>query len=647
MQPRFLQRRGNPATCFAFARQAARFLAVPTAAALTMAVAYAALPSSPARAASTDTLVYKFAQSSESTVGVGPDGRLAQGSDGNFYGVLINTIPILGEEGRGGSIYKVTPAGAITVLYRFDKSTIPGDIYCPTSVTMGNDGNLYGTTLYGGTTEASDPYQRGYGVVFKLTPSGNFTVLHNFTGTDGYFPYGDMVQGPDNAFYGITLLGGPKFRNKGDGQDTSGTGVLFRVTKTGGYRVVHHFAELNDLSDGSIPRGTPYFAKDGMIYGTTSSGGANNGGTVYKIATDGTGETFLHSFNGSDGDAPYGGVIQAPNGIIYGTTGDGGADDYGTVFAMTTSGAGFLTLHNFLGAQLGDGEYPAGSLALGGDGNLYGVTENGGKADMDNSDGEGTVFAANPVTGVSTVHNFSSSEAYSPTNALIQGHDGNLYGIAAYQGTDDDGGGAVYRINTGLPAASGTLAEFFLNKQTVTGGSENALGIVTLSAPAGPGGVAFGLQSDSPALFTVPQSVIVPEGKTVGLFSVTSELVNSTQIGVLEVDDGSNANLANVNVVPASPIASVTRSQMSVVGGKQNAIISFTLAAPTPEDGEVVAVRTSDNNAAAVPGSLYLPAGVTKYAFTATTHAVSSAATVTITVKAGGVKKSVLLHVTQ
>jgi uncharacterized repeat protein (TIGR03803 family) len=301
------------------------------------------------------TTLYNFCSQPSCTDGSQPSAAMVQGSDGNFYGTTSGG----GANGNLGTVFKITPGGSLTTLYSFGSQ--PNDGYDPyAGLVQGTDGNFYGTTVYGGMI---------YGTVFKVTPLGALTTLHAFDGTDGADPYAGLVQGTDGNFYGTTLGGG-----------ANSNGTVFKITPAGALTTLHRF---NYLDDGADPLAGLVQATDGNFYGTTSQGGANYAGTVFKVTPVGT-LTTLHVFGGSDGVAvPYAGLVLSTDGNFYGTTVGGGANHDGTVFKVTPVGT-LTTLHSFDGT---DGESPHAGLVQGTDGNFYGTTYGGG------ANGYGTVFS--------------------------------------------------------------------------------------------------------------------------------------------------------------------------------------------------------------------------------------------------------------
>lgn len=343
-----------------------------------------------------------------------PDTELVQGSDGNFYGTTRgNGPPHRGSVMGYGTIFKVTPSGDATVLHRFPSS----EGYWPieSALVQASDGNFYGTTQDGGT--------HGYGSVFRLTPSGAVTTVHSFEGRDdGNNPLGGVVQGRDGNFYGTTL-------------DFSAIGsqTIFKLTPEGIVSTLHRFRRGNTVS-GSSPRGGLTQGSDGNFYGTTALGGPSDRGTIYKITPEGT-HTPLHWFSGgtADGEAPNGRLVQGSDGDFYGTTYAGGANGAGTVFKVSSAGVTTI-LHSF-GTGAGAPAKPMAGLVRGRDNNFYGTTYGGG------SSGNGTIFKVTPEGEVTVLHSFASdgSDGLWPEAGLTLGSDGNLYGVARYGGRNSTG----------------------------------------------------------------------------------------------------------------------------------------------------------------------------------------------------------------
>jgi uncharacterized repeat protein (TIGR03803 family) len=238
-------------------------------------------------------------------------------------------------------------------------------------LVQATDGNFYGTTTSGGTN--------GWGTIFKITPSGTLTTLHTFCArgypcADGGETYAGLVQATDGNLYGVTTLGG-----------ANTWGMIFKITPDGTFTTLYNFCSQPVCTDGSQPFAALVEATDGNFYGTTSSGGANGYGTVFKVTPGGT-LTTLHSFNVSEGYS-VAALVEATDGNFYGTTANGGTSNNcvggcGTIFRITPTGT-LSILHSFDGS---DGELPVGALAQAIDGNFYGTAKFGGAGS------DGTVF---------------------------------------------------------------------------------------------------------------------------------------------------------------------------------------------------------------------------------------------------------------
>jgi len=355
------------------------------------------------------TTIYSFNGGND---GSDPIGSLTKGTDGNFYGTTT-------QDGAnyGGTAYRITPTGAFTTIYTFTGGNDGAQPYAP--LTLGSDGNFYGTTPSGGAHSA--------GTVFKVTPAGGLTTLYAFTGAaDGGHSQAPLTLGKDGSFYGTTPSGG-----------ANGAGTFFKMTSAGALTTISSFNwAATPFSAGGIQT-TLTLGADGNFYSADGFGGANGAvglGTVYKVTPAGV-MTTLYSFtSGSDAEWPIGSLVQAPNGNFYGTTFIGGAYSAGTVYQITPSGT-LTTLHAFTGWV--DGGYPMHPLTLGPDENVYGTTMGGGY------NGAGTFFKITPAGVLSPIYSFTSS-ANSAAASLTLGVDGNFYGAAENAGPDGDG--TVFRI---------------------------------------------------------------------------------------------------------------------------------------------------------------------------------------------------------
>jgi len=316
---------------------------------------------------------------------------VALGSDGNLYSTTGNND---GAGGLYGTVYKVTPGGTATTLHTFTNGADGSYPYCPpvegtngvyysttqaqvtnstfysvtstgtfttlhtftgtdgqnvNCLTLGTDGNFYGSSQSGGTS--------GDGVIFKITPTGVVTVLHNFAGSDGSIGRWNLTQAKNGDFYGVTLNGG-----------TYGGGVLFRITGAGSYTVLYNFPLTGNPSTGDFPLSGLIQATNGLLYGVTgNTGGPWAFGAIYSYDITTATFTTLYSFTGgTDGGQPIGPLIQLTNGLIYGTTyvgGDGacntveydgelvGVGGCGTVFTFDINAKPFASLVSTSGRE--------------------------------------------------------------------------------------------------------------------------------------------------------------------------------------------------------------------------------------------------------------------------------------------------------
>jgi uncharacterized repeat protein (TIGR03803 family) len=319
-------------------------------------------------------------------------GTLVQATDGNLYGTASGggTSGSCGSYGCG-TVFKITPNGMLTTLYNFCSQSGCTDGAYPNELIQAADGDFYGTAFGGGASPACGSL--GCGTVFKITPSGTLTTLYNFCAQsgcpDGENPMVGLVQATDGNFYGTMTYGG-------NGTCTSSflgptCGTVFKITPDGTLTTLYSFCSQSGCTDGENPSAPLIQATDGNLYGTVTYGGANGVGTVFKITPSGTFTTiynFCSQSDCADGNVPYGALVQATDGNLYGTTGAGGANVlYGTAFKITPSGT-LTTIYNFC-SQSGcaDGAYPGSALVQDTNGSFYGTTAHGGAS------GVGVVFS--------------------------------------------------------------------------------------------------------------------------------------------------------------------------------------------------------------------------------------------------------------
>jgi uncharacterized repeat protein (TIGR03803 family) len=385
----------------------------------------------------TEKVVYGFAGGTDG--GQPTVGHLIRDAAGNLYG----TTPSGGTYGAG-TVFELIPGsnGSWTesVIYSLTGGSDGGQ---PSGgLTLGKDGNLYGTTATGG----------GYcgptcGVVFEvrhLKTGWTEFPIYTFQGTDGAYPRGGVIFDSVGNLYGTTSSFGP-----------NGCGTVFELTRKGNIwneNILHSFA---CAPDGSGPVGDLVFDNDGNIYGATEYGGSGCG-VVFELTPGGTGwsETGLYRFDnsGTDGYNPNGSLVLDGTGTLYGTTIAGGTYGNGTVFALAPGWKESL-LYEFSGGS--DGSEPYSGVIFGQDGGLYGTTSFGG-----NNGGRGVVFGLHSGSKGWTEDflykfcppdmNYCDDGAF-PESALIQDDSGNLYGLTSWGGgngtnCDEGGCGAVFEV---------------------------------------------------------------------------------------------------------------------------------------------------------------------------------------------------------
>jgi uncharacterized repeat protein (TIGR03803 family) len=395
------------------------------------------VPPTPTATAS-ESVLYSFCSqgAANCTDGALSAASMIQAHDGNFYGTTLSGGAVSPISGGAGTVFQITPSGAHTTLYSFcsQGGTNCTDGVIPRVMVEGPDGNFYGTTEEGGSNE--------HGTVFRITSTGTLTTLYRFCSlggsscTDGSDPVGGVTLGSDGNFYGTTEGGG-----------SNGGGTIYMITSSGALSTLYNFCSQGGsrCTDGENPFATLVQGSDGYFYGTTSAGGANAEGTVFKISpAPGFTFTSLYSFCSlggtacTDGKTPLGvaGLVEGTDGNFYGTT-EGGS---GSFFKITPTGS-LTTLYNFCSkANCADGSIPNGVLE-GSDLNFYGTTESGGST----SAIAGTAFMLSPAGVLSTIYNFCTQQIGSkpctdgifPLANLIQGSDGNLYGDTQFGGNGD------------------------------------------------------------------------------------------------------------------------------------------------------------------------------------------------------------------
>lgn len=339
-----------------------------------------------------------------------PQGHYSRGltelPNGKLYGVSAQ-----GGTNYSGCVYTIDLAtGAFNTAYDFTNSTLKLP-WC--SLALASNGKLYGTASGNGTNNK--------GGIFRFDPSDNTcTVLYNFDGTTSTRSLG-LTQASNGKLYGMT---------SSLGNNDNGTIFEFNLTNNS-YNVLHNFDDTNGRSPASVM----VQASNGKLYSTSRYGGNNdnNAGVIFEFNL--TGNTYIpvYKFGGTfNGATPYGSLLQASNGKVYGMTQSGGTNDLGVIFSVDPIQHTFTKLYDF---ELTNGNSPEGSLVQGADGKLYGMARGG-------ANDKGVIFQFNPTTNVYTKsYDFDGSNGAYPSSdgSFISASNGKLYGITAGGGTNNKG----------------------------------------------------------------------------------------------------------------------------------------------------------------------------------------------------------------
>jgi uncharacterized repeat protein (TIGR03803 family) len=364
-------------------------------------------------------------------------GYLIQGQDGNFHGMTL-LGGSNGDNNTGGTIFSVTPAGGLSVVYNFCALTNCADGEDPGTLLQAANGSYFGVTQQGGIS-CFEP--NGCGTVFEFTNAGSLVTLHSFCAlpncTDGYLPGAPLVAANGVFYSAVGLSGG-------------GDGFLYKITPTGTFSILYAFCSQTNCTDGSGP-GPIFRGANGNFYGTTAGGGTNGVGTIFEITPAGK-LTTLYNFTGCS-DATPTSLMQASNGNLYGTTGPS-VHCGGELFELSSAGK-FTVIHTFClncSPALARG---AGPLIQASDGNIYGMTGLGG------TNKNGGIFQLTLSNKLTTYLSFNSCDLHTscpdgtlPVGSLLQGTDGNFYSTMESGGSigcrAPFGCGTIFSVTTGL-----------------------------------------------------------------------------------------------------------------------------------------------------------------------------------------------------
>lgn len=375
-----------------------------------------------------------------------PKANLLQASNGKLYGLSSDCCVF----GSYGVFFEYDPS---TKTYDkvFDFNDTINGSSPDGSVIEAADGKLYGLTSKGGT--------HNWGILFQYDPVKRaFKKLFDFNGTDGSNPLGNLLQASDGKLYGLTNTGG-----------SSDNGVLFQYDPS--TQTYTKKFDFDGTVNGYSPFGNLIQSKNGKLYGLTSGGGKDNNGVLfeYDLAT-GVFSKKLDFDGNANGGQPYGSLVEAPDGNLYGLTTIGGANNTGVLFQFNPSTAAYNVKVDFNGSSRG--AYPQSSLILGTNGKLYGTAEYGGDFD------EGVIFEYDPITAVYTkkfdFDNDGKLSGRYPIAELTQARDGYLYGLAYTGGVT--GAGVLFRFD---PATSAYSKEFDFH--TSSNGTMPVAGLIRAS----------------------------------------------------------------------------------------------------------------------------------------------------------------------
>jgi uncharacterized repeat protein (TIGR03803 family) len=412
---------------------------------------------------------------------------LVQGRDGGLYGTTSGFGRTVTTD---GTVFKVSTAGVkFDALHTFTG----GDGNNPEAgLALGTDGDYYGTTYAGGSS--------GFGTLFKVTASGAYILLYQFTGgSDGGYPYSAPIQAADGSFYGVTT-GAPA---------TNGT-VYKYDPSSGLFSTILTLSQ--DGSQGIGPIGAILQAADGSLYGTASSGGASGCGTIFNSSTTGS---LLNTYSfacGAGGTTPYSPLIQASDGNFYGTTAEGGVftkngDCFfgcGTIFKL--SGGVISTLYAFSGNPT-DGGLAIAGLVEGTDGELYGSTSEGGH------DNSGTLYRISTSGQYQLFYSFVERFGHQVDGTLAQDTSGVFYGTTSTGGAY--GEGSLYSLNMGLsPFIALVRYTGYIGRpvEILGQGLKGATAVTVNGVPA----TSFKIVSDT------YMTAVIPAGATTGPVVVTT-----------------------------------------------------------------------------------------------------------------------------
>jgi len=474
-----------------------------------------------------------------------------EANNGDYSVIVTNALASATSSTATLTVVPVSAPGTrLATLHWFH--TEAGGGWQPNGLTRASNGDLYGTTYYGSAT-----HPIGNGTVFRMTTNGIFTTLVSFgSGTNGNRPLAALAEGADGNLYGTTSYGGAE-----------GVGSVFKMTLDGTLTPLYSFT---GAADGAYPFTALVPGTDGNFYGAAEDPYSSNE-HIFKMTPDGLLANFYSFSGGADGDSPVGALVQGGDGNFYGMA-EGGALGYGNVFKLTPGGT-LTTLYTFANGT--DGSAPAGALAQGTDGNFYGVTERNTLAGYAFY---GTIFRITPAGQLTTLYLLNFRDGAYPRAGLIQGSDGNFYGTA-YGETSGvgirppPGNGTIFRISpsgafTMLVALDGFNAGAHPTAALVEGVDGSLYGTTTTGGVSGFGTVFQLSFTSAPQITSHPANRTAVAGTT-AQFSVAvagaPPLSYQWRKNGTNLTDGANRSGANARVLTLSNVAPADNGNYSVI----------------------------------------------------------------------------------
>jgi uncharacterized repeat protein (TIGR03803 family) len=542
--------------------------------------------------------------------GSNPQGGLIYDGKGNLYGTTTG-----GGSGSSGTVWKYSiSTGQLTTLVNFDGNTVPADGSYPIgAVTLDGNGNIFGSTYFGGTF--------GDGIVYEYSSAGVLSTLATFSGANGQAPKGGLAFDGSGNLWGVTNSGG-----------SSGYGTLYKLTPNTGGGCGPTVSSLT-FNPSSIQNGA---ATTGTV---TLSAPAPSGGSSVGLSDNNP--SFL----------VIPGTVTVPAGATTATFQAGATNGFvnsntpvtvtATLGNSTTQGSVTVTAGVAVKSiVMNPSTITAGNTATGTVTLTTPAPSGGNEVDIltNTNDPANPLALILPIT-VEIPAGQSSANFSFGTRPVTTTYVNTVYAQS---------GGATVSTSLTVKAASSsgpTVSSVTLNPTSVTGGS-NSTGTVTLSSAAPSGGTVVSLSSNSGSA-SVPSSVTVPSRSTSATFNVTTTSVTTTTTATITATLGSSSQQASLTITPASggpTVSSVTLNPTSVTGGSSSTG-TVTLSSAAPSGGTVVSL-SSNSSSASVSSSVTVPSGSTSATFTVTTTSVSTALTATITATLGSSSQQASLTIT-